>query len=270
MDTILNCVPYNDSLFLFELLRLALACFRAHMCTGGLEKLVAGRLEDGLLDITGDEASDQRRQTKVHQWDKRKKKYVTTTLGELADEGKTRGKAKVRTESGLHSLSRKSKDSIGDVYAKWQAKTKKSIGGNAYTESASNTTSGGGSSGDSSGGNASGSSSLADRMPLPKTKKERYAVATAKKQTNTAAHATAKGELKGAKAIKEERKKKDDLKVKNLPKDKRRHVLEKRKHEWKAKVARKEEEVRVASFMGGQLGHSQGGGKNGGGKKRKR
>ena len=228
--------------------------------------MVAGRLEDGLLDITGDEASDQRRQTKVHQWDKRKKKYVTTTLGELADEGKTRGKAKVRTESGLHSLSRKSKDAIGDVYAKWQAKTKKSIGGNAYTESASN---GGGSGGGGGGGNGGGgSSSLADRMPLPKTKKERYAVATAKKQTNAAAHATAKDELKGAKAIKEERKKKDDLKVKHLPKDKRRHVLEKRKHEWKAKVARKEEEVRVASFMGGQLGHAQNGGKNG--KKRKR
>jgi uncharacterized membrane protein YgcG len=61
--------------------------------------------------------------------------------------------------------------------------------------------------------------------------------------------------------------------LKNLPKDKRRHVLEKRKHEWKAKVVRKEEEVRVASFMGGQLGKGGGkggGGSKGGGKKRKR
>ena len=240
---------------------------------------MAGRLEDGLLDITGDEASDQRRQTKVHQWDKRKKKYVTTTLGELADEGKTRGKAKVRTESGLHALSRKSKDAVGDVYAKWQAKTKKNIGGNAYAEKArtasggSSSSSGGGSSNGGSSGSGNGLSPMAERMPLPKTKKERYAVATAKKQTQAAAHATAKDELKSAKAIKEDRKKKDDLKVKNLPKDKRRHVLEKRKHEWKAKVVRKEEEVRVASFMGGQMGKGGGkggGGSKGGGKKRKR
>ena len=42
----------------------------------GVEALVAGRLEEGMLDITADETKDMRGQQRVHQWDKRKKKCV--------------------------------------------------------------------------------------------------------------------------------------------------------------------------------------------------
>jgi hypothetical protein len=39
-----------------------------------LEAVVAGRLEEGMLDLTADESRAQYAQQKVHHWDKRKKK----------------------------------------------------------------------------------------------------------------------------------------------------------------------------------------------------
>ena len=74
----------------------------------GVEALVASRLEDGMLDLTADESREQHRQQRVHHWDARKKKYVTKTMAELAETSQ-RGAKKLRTESGVTQLGRKSK-----------------------------------------------------------------------------------------------------------------------------------------------------------------
>ena len=44
--------------------------FARNRSQNGIESLVAGRLEDGLLDITPDEGRDMQRQKTLYQWDK--------------------------------------------------------------------------------------------------------------------------------------------------------------------------------------------------------
>jgi len=159
---------------------------------------------------------------------------VTTTLADLADGTAKRGAKKIRTESGIHSMSRKGKEAAGSAYAKWQERTQKSIGGWSGG--------GGGDDGNSAGGGLG--TGIGSRMALPKTKQAKHQAKVARKAEKEVVHKDAKNELKSAKKIREERAKKEEVRIKNMPKDKRKHVIEKRKAEWKAKVARKEEEVR--------------------------
>jgi hypothetical protein len=177
---------------------------------GGLESIVAGRLEEGMLDLTADEAKEQYKQQKVHHWDKRKKKYVTMTLSDLADSNQ-RGAKKLKTESGIKALSRKSKEQVGDMYAKWQQRTQKTIGGGAEMRD------------------------VEEAMPLPKNRQTKHTENLKKKEAHMEAQKQVKSELKTVKEIKEERKKQENIRIKNLPKEKRKFVVDKMKREWKEK-----------------------------------
>lgn len=72
---------------------------------GGLEAIIAGRLEENLFDITPDESSEQWKKQRVYHWDKRKKKYVKSSLTELSEN--QRGAKKLRTESGASIMTKK-------------------------------------------------------------------------------------------------------------------------------------------------------------------
>jgi len=85
---------------------------------------LALRIEENMLDIVGDENEDLVKRTRMMRWDKSKKKYMQTTVGEeLSGESKTK---KIRLESG--KLVKSDKAKIGELYEKWQKKTNRSIG----------------------------------------------------------------------------------------------------------------------------------------------
>jgi ATP-dependent RNA helicase DDX54/DBP10 len=85
---------------------------------------MALRLEEAMIDIVGDEQSDLAQKQRMMRWDKTKKKYVQTTVGqELSGDSKTK---KIRLESG--QLVKSDKTKLGELYEKWQKKTNRSIG----------------------------------------------------------------------------------------------------------------------------------------------
>jgi ATP-dependent RNA helicase DDX54/DBP10 len=82
------------------------------------------RLEEAMLDIVGDENNDLVQRQRMVRWDKSKRKYIQTTLGqELSGDSKSK---KLRLESG--QLVNKDKAKLGELYEKWQKKNNKSIG----------------------------------------------------------------------------------------------------------------------------------------------
>lgn len=82
------------------------------------------RLEEAMIDIVGDEQADLTRRQRMMRWDKSKRKYVRTTVGEeLSGDSKTK---KMRLESGR--LMKTDKMKLGELYEKWQKKTNRSIG----------------------------------------------------------------------------------------------------------------------------------------------
>jgi len=85
---------------------------------------LAYRIEENMLDIVGDENVDLVKRQRMMRWDKSKRKYIQTTVGdELSGESKTK---KIRLESG--QLVKSDKAKLGELYEKWQKKTNKSIG----------------------------------------------------------------------------------------------------------------------------------------------
>ena len=82
------------------------------------------KLEQSMLDIVGDEREDLVKRQRMMRWDKSKRKYVQTTVGDALS-GESRSK-KVRVESGQLVQSKKIK--LGELYEKWQKKTNKSVG----------------------------------------------------------------------------------------------------------------------------------------------
>ncbi|KAL7509512.1 hypothetical protein ACHAXN_007812 [Cyclotella atomus] len=85
---------------------------------------LAYRLEENMLDIVGDEHVDMVKRQRMMRWDKSKRKYVQTTVGdELSGDSKSK---KMRLESG--QLVKSDKVKLGELYEKWQKKTNKSIG----------------------------------------------------------------------------------------------------------------------------------------------
>lgn len=89
-------------------------------------KSAALRLEDAMLDVVGDENEDMVKKQRMVRWDKSKRKYVKTTVGEeLSGESKTK---KTRLESG--QLMKDKKMKLGELYEKWQKKTNRSVGRN--------------------------------------------------------------------------------------------------------------------------------------------
>ena len=85
---------------------------------------LAHRIEESMLDIVGDENIDLVKRHRMMRWDRSKRKYVQTTVGdELSGMSATQ---KTKLESGQMVDSKKMK--IGELYEKWQKKTNRSIG----------------------------------------------------------------------------------------------------------------------------------------------
>jgi ATP-dependent RNA helicase DDX54/DBP10 len=85
---------------------------------------LAHRIEENMLDIVGDENVDLVKRHRMMRWDKSKRKYVQTTVGdELSGDSKSK---KMRLESG--QLVKSDKVKLGELYEKWQKKTNRSIG----------------------------------------------------------------------------------------------------------------------------------------------
>jgi ATP-dependent RNA helicase DDX54/DBP10 len=94
--------------------------------TGNLKGMhgAALRLEEAMIDIVGDEGSDLTSKQRLMRWDKAKRKYVQSSVGEeLSGDSKTK---KMRTESG--QLVKRDNAKLGELYEKWQKKTNRSIG----------------------------------------------------------------------------------------------------------------------------------------------
>jgi len=84
----------------------------------------AMEMEQHMLDIVGDENIDLVKKQRIMRWDKSKRKYIQTTVGDEAS-GMTQAK-KVRLESGIQKAGKDMK--LGQLYEKWQKKTNKSVG----------------------------------------------------------------------------------------------------------------------------------------------
>jgi ATP-dependent RNA helicase DDX54/DBP10 len=82
------------------------------------------RMEEAMLDIVGDENDEMVQKQRMMRWDKSKKKYMQTTVGEeLSGESKSK---RMRLESG--QLVKTDKLKLGELYEKWQKKTNRSVG----------------------------------------------------------------------------------------------------------------------------------------------
>mmetsp|Transcript_18501 Transcript_18501/g.44534 ORF Transcript_18501/g.44534 Transcript_18501/m.44534 type:complete len:1036 (-) Transcript_18501:134-3241(-) len=85
---------------------------------------LAYRIEENMLDIVGDENVDLVKRQRMMRWDKSKRKYIQTTVGEeLSGDSKSK---KIRLESG--QLIKNDKAKLGELYEKWQKRTNRSIG----------------------------------------------------------------------------------------------------------------------------------------------
>lgn len=151
------------------------------------------RIEETMLDLVGDENDDLIRKQRMMRWDKSKRKYVATTVGEeLKGESKTK---KLRLESG--QLVKGDKLKLGELYQKWQKKTNRSIGRTGVFDD------------DDTPADAGGSSSR-KRKGGKKTK-----------------GGGMDKEMKSPAEIKREREKKQNMKLKNMKKGDRRHMEQK-------------------------------------------
>lgn len=164
------------------------------------------RLEEAMLDLVGDENEELVKKQRLMRWDKSKRKYVKTTVGEeLSGESKTK---KMRVESG--QLVKNDRAKLGELYAKWQKKTNRSVGRTGVFD-------------DDDGG---------DNVPV-----------SAKRSKSKAGNKGYQGEkgdkVKTATEIKKEREKQHNMKMKNMKKGDRRVVERKQRTERNA-TARKE------------------------------
>lgn len=82
------------------------------------------RMEEAMFDIVGDENDQLIQKQRMMRWDKSKRKYMQTTVGaELSGESRSK---KLKLESG--QIVKKDKLKLGDLYEKWQKRTSRSIG----------------------------------------------------------------------------------------------------------------------------------------------
>ena len=80
------------------------------------------RLESSAFDMVPDEQSELNRRRKIRHWDTKKKKYVQVTVDELAEQ---RGVKRLKTDGG--KVVRSDGQDHGQMYKKWQKRTKKSV-----------------------------------------------------------------------------------------------------------------------------------------------
>jgi ATP-dependent RNA helicase DDX54/DBP10 len=156
------------------------------------------RMEETMMDIVGDENSDIIKKQRMMRWDKAKRKYVQTTVGEeLSGDSKSK---KLRTESG--QLVKNNKLKLGELYQKWQKRTNRSIGRTGVFDE---------NDGPAVAESASGRRNKGSKPSVP-TKGQGD-----DEQVKTAAH------------IKKNREKKQNMKIKNMKKGDRRHLEQKSK-----------------------------------------
>ena len=158
---------------------------------------LAYRIEGDMLDIVGDENVDLVKKQRMMRWDKSKRKYMQTTVGEeLSGDSKSK---KMRLESG--QLVKRDKANIGELYEKWQKKTNKSIGRTGVFDDV-----------------------VEDGEGIPEVKAGKNKKATKGKSAGD-------DERKTAIAIRKEREKKEDMRVKNMKKGDRRQLERKQRSE---------------------------------------
>jgi len=177
--------------------------------SAGLKGIVgqAYRIEEAMLDVVGDENEEMVQKQRMMRWDKSKRKYVQTTVGEeLRGDSKSK---KMRLESG--QLVKGDKLKLGELYVKWQKKTNRSIGRTGVFDDGPTVSAGADDDVVRGGGG-------------------RY---NNKKQKGKAAAAgaadAAGGGTKSAVDIKKNREKKHDMKLKNMKKTDRRRVEQRSK-----------------------------------------
>merc|ERR1712238_540308 len=83
------------------------------------------KLEEATFEMMGEDGAEMARKQRLMRWDKSKRKYVRSTVGEEIS-GISKSK-KIRLESGATKKNGKG-GVVGELYEKWRAKTNKSIG----------------------------------------------------------------------------------------------------------------------------------------------
>ena len=168
--------------------------------SGGSLMGAAQRMEEAMLDIVGDDNDDLVKRQRMMRWDKSKRKYVQTTVGEeLKGESKTK---RTRLESG--QIVKSDKLNLGELYEKWQKKTNKSIGRTGVFD-------------DANDGPGESGSFVSSGKQNKKNKQKQQA-------------GSSDEGLKTAEQIKKERAKRKDNKIKNMKKGDRRSYLSKQKN----------------------------------------
>ncbi len=161
---------------------------------------LAHRIEESMLDIVGDENIDLVKRHRMMRWDRSKRKYVQTTVGDELSGMSTTQRTKL--ESGQMVDSKKMK--IGELYEKWQKKTNRSIGRVGVFDDVTDET------------------DVGDVV----SKKKKKEVKSNGKNTDDV--------KKTAVAIRKEREKKDNLRIKNMRKEDRRILERKQRSEKNA------------------------------------
>jgi ATP-dependent RNA helicase DDX54/DBP10 len=161
---------------------------------------LAYRIEESMLDIVGDENIDLVKRHRMMRWDKSKRKYVQTTVGdELSGDSKSK---RMRLESG--QLVKTDKVKLGELYEKWQKKTNKSIGRvgifDDVTEDAS---------------------AVAEALPRGRTTSN----------SNTKISNKSVDAKRTAVSIRKEREKKENMRIKNMKKEDRQKLERKKREE---------------------------------------
>eukprot|EP00986_Skeletonema_menzelii_P014947 scaffold10650_cov122-Skeletonema_menzelii.AAC.2 len=172
---------------------------------------LAHRIEESMLDIVGDENIDLVKRHRMMRWDRSKRKYVQTTVGDELSGMSTTQRTKL--ESGQMVDSKKMK--IGELYEKWQKKTNRSIGRVGVFDDVTE------------------EADVGDVV----SKKAKKEVKSTGKNTDDV--------KKTAVAIRKEREKKDNLRIKNMRKEDRRILERKQRSE---KIAA--ESTRNKAFKG--------------------
>uniref|UniRef100_A0A7S1V4V5 DBP10 C-terminal domain-containing protein n=1 Tax=Grammatophora oceanica TaxID=210454 RepID=A0A7S1V4V5_9STRA len=188
-----------------------------------------------MLDVLGDEHADLAQRQRVVRWDKSKRKYVQSTVGqELSGMSKTK---KTRLESG--QLVKSDKMKLGELYEKWQKKTNRSIGRSGVFDDD-----------DDAGGDIGGATDRREIGQAP---------------GGAGMQGDPNDKPKTASQIRKEREKKKNMKIKNMPKSDRKRL------EQKMRADRKDRAVAKATSFGrygkkkGPSGRwSSNGGKRGG------
>ena len=171
----------------------------------------AQQLESAMLDLTPEDALAMNNKRRMLRWDAKKRKFVKQTLEESAQ---AKGAKRVRTETGV-IVGKKSLVPAGEMYSKWQKKSRREVGGfDNDEESGSVGPERSGRGGPGRGGPGRGGGGRGGRGGYPGRSDS----------PNFKFNSNVPNELKNAHDIRKLRKEKDNQKLKNLPKEKRRLV----------------------------------------------